>query len=219
MWNDNRGDGLWYKPPIDFEERLWKVQIKSWEKFAHIYFSEASRRIQGFSDTLLEETCLEPSIRSKIRRYLQEQKLMALSRAEKELATIVNELGRMKTCHRTFKEWLQSSQRDLNQFFYYIIDNKLRQVISTYQNLHYFQFAALWRFLDNVIIQVVERHLLGPSGLVFCFSIDWVRSLSEKQLDDLVGEDAEQRKKRDDLQNQIRGLEQILRDSEALQSK
>ncbi|KAJ5827496.1 hypothetical protein N7447_004259 [Penicillium robsamsonii] len=42
MWNNNRGDGLWYKPPIDFEEMLWKVQIKSWDTFAHAYFYAAS---------------------------------------------------------------------------------------------------------------------------------------------------------------------------------
>jgi hypothetical protein len=218
MWNENRGDGLWYKPPIDFEEMLWKVQIKSWDNFAHDYFSQASRKIQDFSDALLKETCPNPTIRNKIRRYLHEQKSSTMLRAEDELATILRELGRVKTRNRPFMELLQGSQRGLNAFFHYIGDNKLRLIISTYHNLERFQHMALWRFLDNVIIQVIERHLLGPSGLVFCFGTHWVRSLSEKEMDDIAGEDMEQRQRRSTLHTEIRELEEILRDSRMLQS-
>ncbi|KAJ5297952.1 hypothetical protein PENANT_c012G08336 [Penicillium antarcticum] len=219
MWNDNHGDGLWYKAPVDFEGMLWKVQIKSWGSFARDYFSEASRMIQGFSDILLEETCPEPTIRSKIRRYLQEQNSIAIRRAEDELATILNELGHMRTYNRDFMAELHDRQKALNTSFHYIGDNKLRLIISTYQDLCSFQKIALWRFLDNVIIQVVERHLLGAPGLVFCFSVHWIRGLSEKEMDDIAGEDTEQRQKRNALQTEVRELEEILRDSKMLQYK
>jgi hypothetical protein len=217
MWNDNRGDGLWYKPPPDFEEMLWKAQIKSWDTYARNYFLEASRKIQHFSDALLEETCSEPTIRSRVRACLQQQKASAHRHAEHELDTILRELERMKTCNRGYKETLQAAQKDLNSYFRDIGDNKLRLIVSTYKNLHDFQSTALWRFLDNVVIQVIERHLLGPHGLVFCFSVHWVRDLSEKEMDDIAGEDTKQRQKRGVLQTQVRELEEILRDSRMLQ--
>ena len=131
----------------------------------------------------------------------------------------MQELGRMKTCDRRFMNWLQTSSRNINGFFGNIKDNKLRQIISTYQNLFHFQDMAQWRFIDNVAIQVTERHLLGPSGILGCFSVDWVRSLTEDEMEDLVGEDAGRKQLRSELSIQVRELERILKEMQALRSK
>jgi hypothetical protein len=217
-WNNNRGDGLWYKPPTDLEERLWRVQIRSWGPHARAYLARAIQKILDCCDVLYEEACPDLTIRKKIRRALDESLQGTTMRAEDELDTIVQELGRMKTCHRGLKEKLEKVQRELtgNSIIQGITDNKLRNIFSIHENLREFWRMALSRFVDNVIIQVVERHLLGPKGLIFSFNVDWIRSLSEKQLEHLVGEDSTIRKRRETLHAQVCGLEQALKDSDEM---
>ncbi|KAJ5660221.1 hypothetical protein N7507_006672 [Penicillium longicatenatum] len=219
FWNENRSDGLWYKDPRDLEERLLELQIRSWGQFARDYFDDASQKIRAFSDTLLNDVCSDSVIRGRIQQSLETLKVEAVSRAEQELDILLKELDRMTTCHRQYKEQLQKSHQEVNDILAGCGDNKLRRISSAHVNLREFQQMAQWRFIDNVIIQVVRRHLLGASGLVFCFSTDWIRSLPEDQLDDLVGEDDRRKQTRADLETQIRDLGEIQRKAEALQTR
>ncbi|KAJ5802301.1 uncharacterized protein N7503_004751 [Penicillium pulvis] len=219
VWNENRGDGLSHKPPPYLDELLWKTQIQSWGKFANEYFHKALELIQAFSDTLLEDVCPDSLIRGKICQYLEGLKIKATVRGKQELGMIVSEVGIMKSCHQGYKEQLETVQQGLNVILKDFGDNKLRHVFATFLNLSEFQQMAQWRFIDNLIIQVVERHLLGASGLVFCFNTEWVRNLSKDQLDYLVGEDERRKERRANLETQIRDLGEILRQAEALQTK
>lgn len=219
IWNENSGDGLSYKPPVYLDEILWKTQTQSWEKFAHDYFHKALELIQAFSDTLLEDVCPDSLIRGKIRQSLEGLREGAIFRGKQELGMILSEVCIMKSCHRNYKETLESVQQELSVLLQLCGDNKLRHIFATYLNLYEFQKMAQWRFIDNLIIQVVERHLLGTSGLVFCFSTQWVRDLPAEQLDYLVGEDERRKETRADLESQIRDLGAILQTAEFLQTK
>ncbi|KAJ5772217.1 hypothetical protein N7520_002746 [Penicillium odoratum] len=216
FWNENRGDGLWYIPPQDYENRLWKSQIKSWNGIASNFLFKTRQLIQAFSDSLLEELCPDKQIYEKIRNALQAQKDEAILRAEQELDAILSEIGRMNTYDRSYVQRVQQKHQDWNAFLE-TCDIKLRYIGTTFFNLTAFQDLAQWRFVDNVMIQVVERHLLGPSGLIFCFSSKWIRNLSGLQLDDLVGEDEGRKRTRADLQTEIKELDQILGQAQALQ--
>lgn len=219
VWNENSGDELSYKPPPYLDEILWKIQIQSWGNFANEYFHKALELIQAFSDTLLEDVCPDSLIRGKICQYLEGLKTEATVRGKQELDMIVSEVGIMKSCHQSYKERLKSVQVESNLRLKDFGDSKLRHIFATSLNLYEFQQMAQWRFIDNLIIQVVERHLLGASGLVFCFSTEWVRNLSKDQLDYLVGEDERRKETRANLETQIRDLGEILRQAEALQTK
>ncbi|KAJ5546970.1 hypothetical protein N7494_004555 [Penicillium frequentans] len=219
IWNENRGDALSHKPPHYLDEILWKNQIQSWGKFAHEYFHEALELVQAFSDSLLKDVCPDSLIRGKIHQSLEGLKIEATFRGKQELGMIVSEVGIMKSCHRNYKGNLDTRQKQLNFTLQNFGDNKLRHVFATNLNLSEFQKMAQWRFIDNLIIQVVERHLLGASGLVYCFSTEWVRNLPSDQLDYLVGEDERRKETRANLETQIRDLGEILRQAEALQTK
>ncbi|KAK2748681.1 hypothetical protein FQN57_000262 [Myotisia sp. PD_48] len=200
-WNTNRGDGLWYKPPANLEEKLWKVQVASWKYHADNFLKAAIEKIQKFLDVLFERACPDESIRGKIRRALVEETRSAIQGAYDELDKIVSELARMKTCYRKFKYELDAAQKALvsNALIQVIADSKLRTILSVHENLRGFWSVALLRFVDNVVIQVIERHLLSPNtGLIHLFSVDWVQNLTEKQLIDLVGENLEVRRQRED---------------------
>ncbi|KAI9935113.1 hypothetical protein MW887_000734 [Aspergillus wentii] len=215
-WNSNRGDGLWYKPPPDLEERLWRNQVRSWDLYSREYFDESVQRIKECTYVLFHCACPEASVRRKIQQALDDLVEAAITRSEEELRTILNELGRLKTCSRRFMETLHTAQWQMSEMLGTIVDNKLRLIFTTQMNLQGFWTVALARFVDNVILQVVERHLLGPNGPIFAFSVDWVRYLPGDQLDTLVGEDMTVCNRREELQREIHDLNQILRDSERI---
>ena len=75
----------------------------------------------------------------------------------------------------------------------------MEKIFTIHDTLESYYFIALWRFVDNVAIQVVERHLLGPKSPVRAFSVDLVGSLTDDELDMLAGEDRETEKQRAEL--------------------
>lgn len=75
----------------------------------------------------------------------------------------------------------------------------MEKIFTIHDTLESYYFIALWRFVDNVAIQVVERHLLGPKSPVRAFSIDLVGNLTDDELDMLAGEDRETKKQRVEL--------------------
>jgi hypothetical protein len=72
-------------------------------------------------------------------------------------------------------------------------------------------FVAVRRFLDNIIIQVVERHLLGPYGPLKIFSGELLDGLNDDELEKLAGEDENKMNERKAIQERVHGLEDALR--------
>ncbi|OJD11161.1 hypothetical protein AJ78_08015 [Emergomyces pasteurianus Ep9510] len=217
-WNDNAGDGFWYKPPVDFEELLWRDLIKSWDGYARTYLDKAIQKIRDCSEVLYKEACPDETIRKKLIIALQDKAQAATERAEAELEQILCELCRMKTHHGLFKYWVEEAQRMLlaDPRAQIITKNKLRTILSVHQNLRQFWEIAVSRFVDNVIIQVIERHLLGAEGLIFSFNVGWIRKLEEQQAQHLVGENAKVQREREQLQAQVNGLTRALKTSSEL---
>ncbi len=68
--------------------------------------------------------------------------------------------------------------------------------------------VALKRFIDNVIVQVVERNLLRPGGPLTVFSPEWVGNLEPEELASIAGEDSITVNTRAELEAQLARLEQ-----------
>jgi len=77
--------------------------------------------------------------------------------------------------------------------------------------------VALPRFVDNVAIQVVQRHLMGDSGPLKVFNSRWVFKLPPKDLDRLAGEDEDIKLERERLRRKIDGLEEAIKVAEDAQ--
>ena len=71
--------------------------------------------------------------------------------------------------------------------------------------------AAFPRFVDNVIIQVVERHLLGRNGPLHLFNRNWSNTLLDSELAKLAGEDKKTMDDRRVLKERLEGLEEALK--------
>lgn len=85
-------------------------------------------------------------------------------------------------------------------------------VLNTHDNLAAHYDIALYRFIDNFALQVVERHLLGPKGPLRLFNSDFVTQRlhgeqNAKALAELAGEDSEIANERAKLEKKRESLE------------
>lgn len=99
----------------------------------------------------------------------------------------------------------------------HIYDNTIyASILNTHDTLAAYYEIAKCRFIDNVSLQVVERHLLGPDGPLQLFNSDYVskRLYGEKHKDvlkDLTSEDPMQINERDALLLEKESLEKSRR--------
>ena len=83
---------------------------------------------------------------------------------------------------------------------------------QTVQDIHdilksYYKVARK-RFIDNMCMQAADYYLVtGPAAPMKLFSPSWVYNLSREQLDQIAGEEAAVRRKRRQLQKQVKELE------------
>jgi hypothetical protein len=81
-----------------------------------------------------------------------------------------------------------------------------------FQDLHdilrsYYQ-VALKRVVDVICMQATEHHLLsGPFSPLKLFSPDFVGAMTPEQLEEVAGEDARQRRRREQLLKEVDNLE------------
>ena len=86
-------------------------------------------------------------------------------------------------------------------------------VLNTHDSLAAYYDIALYRFIDNFALQVVERHLLGPKGPLQLLNSDYVsKNLygveNAKKLSDLAGEDSKRSSRRGELERERKSLEE-----------
>jgi Dynamin central region len=86
-------------------------------------------------------------------------------------------------------------------------------VLNTHDSLAAYYDVALYRFIDNFALQVVERHLLGPHGPLRLFNTKYVAAnlygpSNEKKLSDLASENPSKAKRRAELEVEKKSLEE-----------
>lgn len=85
-------------------------------------------------------------------------------------------------------------------------------ILNTHDSLAAYYDIALYRFIDNFALQVVERHLLGPRGPLRLFTSEYVTQKlygveHEAELNELAGEDPAIAQERTDLETEKASLE------------
>lgn len=92
-------------------------------------------------------------------------------------------------------------------------DPELVGVLSTHDSIAAYHDISLHRFVDNFALQVVERHLLGPSGPLRLFNSEYVTKrlhgeANAQVLNELAGEEPEVAKERAALEKKRASLEE-----------
>jgi hypothetical protein len=182
--------------------------------------------------------CKDDTLRPKIREKLEEREMKAFADAKAEVQSILKDrdyidswnpllevfidecqrlrierqvklqLAQQKTKSATDTTSSEPSSDQISaRHLFYQVNKKIYEV---HDWLYAYWKVAYPRFVDNVIIQVVERHLLGPNGPLRLFDRNWIFGLEDEELEELVGENEETRAARKDLNERLAGLRNAL---------
>jgi len=97
------------------------------------------------------------------------------------------------------------------------LSNEDSAVYDIHDILKAYYKVAMKRFVDNVTLQVTERHYMGPTGPLKYFSPGYVGGLSDDELKNLAGESKATTMERERLTTLLGQLEKALKLGEAQQ--
>ena len=237
-WDSHRGSEPRHDTPLSLKKELVKQQTESWETHTKSYLEKVEDAIKACNDHLFMFACKDDDLRRKIREKLQERERKAFENAEAELDNILKDrdyidswnpqlenfrrqyqrlrmerqvklqLAQQKKATATEAELREASSDQVSARELFYFNNK--KVYEVHDWLFAYWKVAYPRFVDNVIIQVVERHLLGSNGPLRLFDRNWIFELEDEELEELVGENEETRATRKELKERLAGLKSAL---------
>jgi hypothetical protein len=209
-------------------------QTESWETKTRSYIQKVEDAIKACNNNLFYFTCKDDKLRHNIREKLEAREIKAFEAAETELQNILRDRNYIDSWNPQLEFFIAELQRprierqvnqkqdrqaspgvssettldevSLRERFY-----SANKIFEIHDWLYAYWKVTYPRFVDNVIIQVVERHLLGPNGPLRLFNRNWIFHLSDEELQELVGENEETRDTRKELRQRLEGLQDALK--------
>ena len=226
------------EPPLDLPTRIKRVlfeeQTSSWEGIALKHVERVIDTIDRFNESLYEDVCPNTDVRQHLRGNLYDAEIGAEKRAKEELAQLLKDQKQrlhtndprleMQRAHVTQLRILHelnfvSNRKDSSEkaaTVFHAGSTVSTPIYEVHDYLKIYYEIALSRFIDNVAIQVIERHLLGADGPLRVFGYQWVASMNTEKLDALVGESKEAKERRATLQANIDTLSDALQRAQKL---
>jgi hypothetical protein len=222
---------------------LWSEKTGSWQMKATETIDEFLISIREAMNIFFEKACSDGDLRRNVKRWLAPQLEHAIQRARDELERIISDEAtvmwtvnprrskRVKEIHdrriRIMASDLADPSEPQGRDATRAIENKINRwlrnngdiaaVFDTLDELIGYYEIAMDRFTDNVGLQVLERHLLGPSGPLRAFTPQYVvRELGNNKelLESVAGEEASKQQQRESLNRDIENLEKMLQAAE-----
>ncbi|KAI5811712.1 P-loop containing nucleoside triphosphate hydrolase protein [Peziza echinospora] len=207
-------------------QNLFKWQSTNWRTEADEYVQKIQDITNKFIASLLSHVCpkstdFEQKIAAKLAPALEKayergnQELLGILESERE--------GLLLTLDDTYTVGLQNARKQRQMLALRTMQNnhatglgnlpdaaqlttilnaislshEKQSVADIHDILRAYYFVARKRFVDNVAVQVVERHYLsrdtgsgmGSWGPAMCFSAQWVGELTVDELEQIAGED------------------------------
>ncbi|KAL9616211.1 MAG: hypothetical protein Q9160_008901 [Pyrenula sp. 1 TL-2023] len=234
-WDTLRGPEPPGDPPAHLKQMLFEEQTTSWAEIAENHYVKVIQAIDDCNHFVFEKICPDVEIRLRIRERLHATESSAKSRAEEELQNLVQD---QKQLLHTSDPRLNIEREDAKTTRMRMCiskvanagaigDGPLAEVLKTdsaFSSLVYeihdylksYTGISMSRFIDNVAIQVVERHLLGRSSPLAAFTAKWIGSQTDEELELLVGEKKETQVRRAQLSKNIEVLKEAVSRAERL---
>jgi hypothetical protein len=236
-WNYHLGSEPRFDLPWNLKRELFKEQTHSWEARTRIYIEKVDRAIRDCNEDLFKTACGDEGLRTKIREKLEPLEIKAFNAAEIELQQIMGDLNYLDSWNPSLEDYINESQllRMSRQVGHISQSNlaegsadPVEQQTLKYQNFYannkrvfevHDWLYAYWRvtfprFVDNVVIQIVERHLLGRKGPLRLFNRHWIDCLDDAELENLVGEDEAMVNERKTIKERLEGLDDALKQAD-----
>lgn len=219
--------------PLRIREDLYLKQTTKWGDLARIYIEHANKLFDACHTSLLKSSCADESLTRKLEIKLAPAIRLARKRADYELQQLISDNRRrhLKCYNPDFQTYVNrwtnarseadghfskklESQID-KQHFQNMSADMNRTVLEIHDYLQVYCEHSMNRFVDNIVVQVVERHLLGPDGPAYVFNDEWIDGLGESEFEQLMGENPKTRERRALLERQVAALEKANRTLES----
>lgn len=228
-WDSSQGSEAPFDVPTTMKQSLFQEQISSWPDLAEDHLTKVIDTIDECNNYFFQQVCPDVEIRQRIRDDLYAAETEAKERAEQELTNILLDheqrihtsdprlktnidqahAARTEMCVEKVQGHPSMQTNHITQTFE---SNQTisKQVYEIHDYLKAYCDIAMSRFLDNVAIQVVERHLLGRNGPLAAFTAQWKDGLKPEQLEALVGEKKETKVRREQLAKNLEVLKEAV---------
>jgi hypothetical protein len=208
------------------------MQTEKWDGIASGYLSRVRTVVDDFNRKLLREKCPDSELQVRLWNRLKGTFSSANEKAQDELRKILrDEKGDVMIAHddsftsrleevrkERMLEAMASSRRvhessTADGISYSTIIQRMyrsmedQAVWEIYDVLKSYYIVSRTRFIDAVVLYVVERHFMGEDGPIRAFSPEFVGRLSSEELDSIAGEEFAVVNKRSNLKARLAHLE------------
>ena len=212
---------------------IFRQQSQPWEGLSKNHLTNVKDIVDQYLKITFQKVARDPSVFQNLERFLRPRILEGHSKAEEELCKLLEDErgGILQTVNHYLAETLAKirSDRVVRRLIdagykegheYRIkfenlattsnISNDDIAIYDIHDTVKSYYKVAMKRFLDNVIIQVVERHILGPNTPLRLFSSDFVDDLEDDEVKFIAAESSTTSMTRSDLTMKLRRLQKAL---------
>ncbi|KAJ5707565.1 hypothetical protein N7488_007366 [Penicillium malachiteum] len=188
----------------DVEEKIFRKLSVHWEEIARRFVEDVESLVKDCYDVLSRIAIPNSKVRLELTRIMSKATEEWHRDADLTLSDLVqdNQARPLVTCNprlpadtttmspnlkmtRLIKHEVSKTRDEETRF----ISTILNQVLFVRARLQSYYEIALYRFIDNVAMQVVERHILGPRCPILAVSIKSFARLDDEELNAIAGED------------------------------
>ncbi|CAG8424117.1 unnamed protein product [Penicillium salamii] len=201
-------------------QNMFRQQSSPWEKTAIIYLEKTASAVHSFNQQVFAKIIPDNEVREKVEGVLSQPGEETYRQAHDQLLMIVNDErgGILQTVNHYFADTLSSIRQErviarlkglgLQDGFHFDmktvlkgvhLSNEQQAVFDIHDILKAYYKVAMKRFMDNVVVQVSERYIVGEEGPVKMFSPDLIGGFDDDMLTDLAGENFSTASRRNDL--------------------
>lgn len=167
-------------------------QTSKWKTISEVYLTKVMDAVTDYNDSALKEFVIDNDIRRKLLSLIEENAQVTLEEANMELNSILQaeQGGVLETSDQRFNERLSFMRYEsmIAMVMQGPINNEVQAVNDIHDILKAYYKTSLTRFIDNIVIQVVERRILGEGGPLRVFTSEFVDALSDEDLSSITME-------------------------------
>ncbi|KAL6233526.1 hypothetical protein BDW75DRAFT_241925 [Aspergillus navahoensis] len=234
LYRDSRGTELPGTVNPRLLQNLFRLQSAPWKGIALDHIDKVSEVVKAYNEQILSTIILDENVRGKLASRVTLVQAAAHARAKIEFARILDDKrgGILQTVNHYYADTLNAIRDER-------VRARLKQMGLQYNNVGQFNIAevvkrvhlsnedqavndihdilkayykvAIKRFADNVVIQIVERYILGKDGPVRALCSNMVNDLGEGELLEIAGESFLTSSLRNELVSKCERFQQALK--------
>jgi hypothetical protein len=222
---------------------LWSGKTSSWRRQATTVIDKFTISIARAISIFFETACPDEDLRENTRTWLSERLHEVVENAWKELDILIADEAkgtwtanpqrakqvaklqnnRVEAMARELEDLESQEEEEEDEEEYRDEETRIKSwldtngvmaaVFKTHDRLVAYYDIAMNRFIDNVGLQIMERHLLGPSSPLQIFTAQYVVQESQKDetlLERIAGERVSKREERETWTRKKETLERAL---------